>query len=84
MTIAPRVKWLYHQQFPADDATQKADDAASEDEAEPEEEISDDEDELTFTGKKDGLVTPPPPAALTGDQRDSSSLGVSRLMVTTD
>ena len=42
MTIAPRVKWLYHQQFPADDATQKADDAASEDEAELEEEISDD------------------------------------------
>ena len=51
MTIAPRVKWLYHQQFPADDATQNADDAASEDEAEPEEEISDDEDELDYTGR---------------------------------
>ena len=94
MTIAPRVKGLYLSQFPADNATQKADDAASDDdeaatkkapEENFDEEISDDEDELTFTGKKNGLVTPPPPPApLTGDQRDSSSLGVSRLMVTTD
>ena len=94
MTIAPRVKGLYLSQFPADHATQKADDAASDDdeaatkkapEENFDEEISDDEDELTFTGKKNGLVTPPPPPQpLAGAARDSSSLGVSRLMVTTD
>ena len=75
MTIAPRVKWLYHQQFPADDATQKAEDEASDDE--PEDEISEDEDELDYTGKKDGLVTPPPPPPLNAAARTSTSLGIS-------
>ena len=73
--MSPRVKKLFEAHFAADEGTQ----LAELDESEDEDEVSEDENELDYTGKKDGLVTPPPPRPLNAAARDSTSLGLSGL-----
>ena len=77
--MSPRVKKLFESHFAPDEGTQ----TAELDESEDEDEVSEDENELDYTGKKDGLVTPPPPRPLNAAARTSTSLGISGMFAGT-